>query len=81
MNEKNYILIGTENENATFIMKGDDITFFEIFQLDGNVKNLDASLVVVQAPNQQEALKKLRLNYPSLLKRSTKNYYEAVLIL
>lgn len=81
MNEKNYILIGTENKNATFIMKGDEITFFEIFQLDGKVKEIEKSSTVIQALNQQEALKKFRSIYPDLMKRSNKDYYEAVLII
>lgn len=81
MSEKNYILIGTENENATFVMKGDEIIFFEIFQLSHNVKEIEKSLIVINALNQQEALKKFRLNYPNLMKRSTKNYYETALIL
>lgn len=81
MSEKNYILIGTENKNATFIMKGDEITFFEIFQLDSKVKKIEKSSTVIQALNQQEALKRFRLIYPNLMKRSNKDYYEAVLII
>lgn len=81
MSEKNYILIGTENKNATFIVKGDEITFFEIFQLDSKVKKIEKSSTVIQALNQQEALKKFRLIYPNLMKRSNKDYYEAVLII
>lgn len=61
-------------------MKGDEITFFEIFQLDENAQEFEQSLIVVQALNQQEALKKFRLNYPNLMKRSNKDYYEAALI-
>lgn len=83
MSDYSYILIGTENKNATFIMKGDEITFFEIFQLSDNVKNINnqENNIIVSAINQQEALKKFKLIYPELMKRSNKDYYESVLII
>ena len=83
MSDYSYILIGTENKNATFIMKGDEITFFEIFQLSGNIKDINnqKNNIIVSAINQQEALKKFRSIYPDLMKRSNKDYYEAVLII
>lgn len=83
MSDYSYILIGTENKNATFIMKGDEITFFEIFQLSGNVKDINnqENNVIVSAINQQEALKKFRSIYPDLMKRSNKDYYEVILII
>lgn len=83
MSDYFYILIGTENKNATFIMKSDEITFFEIFQLSGNVKDINnqENNIIVSAINQQEALKKFRSIYPDLMKRSNKDYYEAVLII
>lgn len=83
MSDYSYILIGTENKNATFIMKGDEITFFEIFQLSGNVKDINnqENNIIVSAINQQEALKKFRSIYPDLMKRSNKDYYEVILII
>lgn len=83
MSDYSYILVGTENKNATFLMKGDEITFFEIFQLSDNVKDVNnqKNNIIVSAINQQEALKKFRSIYPDLMKRSNKNYYEAVLII
>ena len=81
MIEKKYILIGTEDKNATFIIKGDPLTYFEIFQLDNTIETDINSLIVVNAINQQEALKKLKLNYPNLMKYATKNYYERTLII
>lgn len=83
MSDYSYILIGTENKNATFVMKGDEITFFEIFQLSDSVKDINnqKNNIIVSAINQQEALKKFRLIYPDLMKRSNKDYYEAVLII
>lgn len=85
MSDYSYILIGTKNKNATFIMKGDEITFFEIFQLFDNVKDVNnqkkKNNIIVSAINQQEALKKFRSIYPDLMKRSNKDYYEAVLII
>lgn len=83
MSDYSYILIGTENKNATFVMKGDEITFFEIFQLSDNTTNINnqENNIIVSAINQQEALKKFRSIYPDLMKRSNKDYYEAVLII
>lgn len=82
MEQHLYILVGTENNNATFLLKDSKIMFFEIFQLDNKVIAFEQSnnKVVVEALNQQEALKKFRQYYPNLVKRSTKDYYEAVLI-
>lgn len=78
----NYILIKTDNENATFLIKGEEIEYFEILRFfnisDETVEN---EKILVKAPNQQEALKKFRNIFPNLVKRSSKDYYEAKLIL
>lgn len=83
-----YILVETENKEATFIQRIDeDFRFFEIFQLSRNVIFANkahpesSSAIIVNAVSQQEALKKFGKNFPNLKKRSVKDYYEAALII
>ena len=87
MTGKYYILQETENENATFVQKVDDIfRFFEIFQLSENVifNNKacpqSSTEIIVVAINQQDALKKFGKKFPNLKKRTIKDYYETALI-
>lgn len=86
MTGKYYILLETENEDATFVQKVDDIfRFFEIFQLSKNVifNNKacpqSSTEIIVVAINQQDALKKFGKKFPNLKKRTIKDYYETVL--
>ena len=85
---KYYILLETENKEATFIQKvSDDFRFFEIFQLSGNVNFISKACperfvdIIVSAFTQEDALKQFGKRFPNLKKRSIKEYYETVLIL
>lgn len=85
---KYYILLETENTNATFIQKvKGDFRFFEIFHFSGDVIFIDKlypealSDIIVVASSQEEALKKFGKKFPNLMKRSLKKFYEADLIL
>lgn len=88
MTGKYYILMETENSEATFIQKVDDeFRFFEIFQLSGNVNFVSKACpemfvdIVVVAFTQESALKKFGKKFPNLKKRTSKDYYESELIL
>lgn len=78
----NYILIKTNNPNAAFLINGNAVEYYEIFRFP-NIDDtaVDENKIIVKAPNQQEALKKFRIDFPNLLKRSSKEYYETELIL
>lgn len=76
---KTYILVGTENKNATFLMQGSEIEYFEIFQLKNNASQIESLKDVVSAENQYEALKKFKANYPNLSKCAHKSYHETAL--
>ena len=83
-----YILLETENTNATFIQKvKSDFRFFEIFQLSGDVTFIDKEYpessadIIVVADSQEGALKKFGKKFPNLMKRTIKKFYEAELIL
>lgn len=88
MSENYYILVETENKNATFIQKLDeDFRFFEIFRLSNNVNftgKVSPEMLtdfIVVAGSQEDALKKFGKKVPNLLKRTIKNYYETELLL
>ncbi len=78
----NYILIKTDNENATFLIKDEEGGYYEIFRFF-NISDeaVNENKILVKAINQQEALKKFRIDFPNLVKRASKEYYETDLFL
>lgn len=78
----NYILIKTDNENATFLIKDGKSDYYEIFRFFNiSDKTVNENKILVKATNQQEALKKFRIDFPNLVKRVSKEYYETELVL
>jgi hypothetical protein len=78
----NYILIKTDNENATFLIKDEEGGYYEIFRFS-NISDevVNENKTLVKAINQQEALKKFRIDFPNLAKRASKEYHETDLLL
>lgn len=78
----NYILIKTGNKNATFLIKESENEYYEIFKID-NIDDavINENKIFIKAINQQEALKKFRIDFPNLVKRASKDYYETRLFL
>lgn len=78
----NYILIKTDNENATFLIKDGKSDYYEIFRFFNiSDETVNENKILVKAINQQEALKKFRIDFPNLVKRVSKEYYETELVL
>lgn len=77
-----YILIKTDDIDATFLIRGKAMEYYEIFRfynIEDSVVN--ENKIMTKAINQQEALKKFRIDFPNLLKRSSKDYHETDLII
>ena len=73
ISERNYILIKTLDENATFI---ENNIFYEIYYLPDNISDLIVNENSVKASSQFEAFIKLMKFHKSLLKFSHKDFYE-----
>lgn len=82
---KTYILVETGKSDATFISNVDgDKRYYEIYQLENFIlKSKNYNTILVTAETQRAAftqLKKLNASL-NLMKRSTKKFYESILIL
>jgi len=72
---KKYILLETEDNNASFIMNE---RYYEIYFLNKSFDEKKTD-IIVSAINQFDAFKLFRKNYPELYIRSTKDFYECQL--
>lgn len=74
---RTYILINVDNPDSTFTIKGEDgnIIGCEIYIIN-LLEVVSTNKIILNALSQSDAFRQFKKSFPSLLKKTTKKYYE-----